>query len=92
MSLAELLELAEAEKPKPIPPKKYKLIAYVERCLKGIVDGRDTDDWAQVEEFVWENCQAGYTCEIIYTETGVRKYAHPDNFNENTVSVEELFT
>lgn len=92
MTLEELMIIAEEDKPKKLPPKKYKLIAYMERCLRGIIDGKETDDWSQVEEFIWENCQAGHTCEIINTETGIRKYAYPDSFNEDTVGVDELIS
>ena len=89
MTLEELLAIPKEEPPK-LPPKKYKLIAYADRCMKSVVDGRETDDWRQVEEFVWTNTRLGYTCELINTETGNHKYSYPDSFYEDTVSADEL--
>ena len=89
MDLMKLVELI-IDEPIVIPPKKYKALSYMERCLKGVVSGIDTDEWSLIDEFVWDNCQHGFTCEIINNETGERKYAYPDDFNENTISVEDL--
>ena len=87
MKIDELLALADSIKesaPKP-PPKKYKLIAYAERCMKSVVDGRETDYWSQVEEFVWTNTELGYTCELINTETGNHKYSYPEDPNTGEI-------
>jgi len=74
----------------PIPQKKYKATAYLERCLRGAIDGIDTDDKAMIDEFVWENCQAGHTCEVLYVETGKRRVFYGDKFTTTTMSIEEL--
>lgn len=86
-----LMELADfiTEK-EPIPQKKYKAIAYLERCLRGAMDGIDTDDEALLEEFIWSNCQAGHTCEVIHNETGSRKVYYAYKFTTKTMSIEEL--
>lgn len=89
MTLEEIMVLAN-EEPQKTKPKKYKAIAYVERCRRGAIDGIDSDDDTAILEFVWTSCQAGFTCEIINNETGERKYAYPEYFNENTIGVEEL--
>lgn len=88
----DILKLAEliADEPHEIKPKKYRAVAYVERCLRGAMDGIDTDDVAILDEFIWENCQHGFTCEVFYTETDSRKTFYPENFNENTMSVDDL--
>ena len=78
------------EEPKEIKPKKYKATAYVERCLRGAIDGIDTDDEAKLDDFVWKNCQAGYTCEVTYNESGERKIFHGEKFTTETMSVEDL--
>lgn len=88
----DILKLAEliTDEPHEIKPKKYKATAYIERCLRGAMDGIDTDDEALLDEFVWENCQNGHTCEVIYTETGNRKVYYAENFNEHAISTEDL--
>jgi hypothetical protein len=78
------------EEPKQIKPKKFKATAYLERCLRGAMDGIDTDDEALLDEFVWSNCQSGYTCEILYAETGERKVFYAEKFTTETTSIEEL--
>lgn len=90
MTLEEILKLAEEEKTKPIAPKKYKVIAYVERCLRGVIDGIDTDDEAVLDDFIWKNCQDGYTCEVLYHETGNRKVFYAEKFTTETMSIDEL--
>lgn len=89
MDLMKLAELITNE-PQEIKPKKYKATAYLERCLRGAIDGLDTDDKAILDDFIWENCQRGYTCEVIYTETGDRKVFYAENFNPSTTGVDDL--
>ena len=89
MDLLKLTELTTDE-PKETKSKKYKATAYIERRLRGAIDGIDTDDEALLNDFVWKNCQEGFACEIICNETGERRYAYPEHFNENTIGVEEL--
>ena len=88
----DLLKLAEliTDEPHEIKPKKYKATAYIERCLRGAMDGIDTDDEALLDEFVWENCQEGFTCEVIYNETGERKVFYAEKFTTETMSIDEL--
>lgn len=80
----DLMELAEfiAEKPPAIKPKKYKVIAYIQRCLREAVDGIDTDDIVKLRDCVWNNCKYGYTCEVIYNETDKRKIFRPDKVTD----------
>ena len=88
----DILKLAEliTDEPQEIKPKKYKATAYLERCLRGAMDGIDTDDEAMLDEFVWKNCQIGLTCEVIYAETGERKIFHAEKFTTETMSIDEL--
>ena len=88
----DILKLAEliTDEPQKIKPKKYKATAYIERCLRGAMDGIDTDDEALLDDFIWENCQEGYTCEVIYNETGKRKIFHGEKFTTETISLDEL--
>ena len=88
----DILKLAEliTDEPRETKSKKYKATAYIERCLRGAMDGIDTDDEALLDEFVWNNCQQGLTCEVFYAETGNRKVFYAENFNENTISIDDL--
>lgn len=88
MSLMELADFITEKEPSL--QKKYKATAYLERCLRGAMDGIDTDDKSLLDEFVWENCQAGYTCEVICTKTGSRKVYYAEKFTTETMSIEEL--
>lgn len=88
-TLEEAMALAIKE-PKQTESKKFKATAYVERCLRGAMDGIDTDDEALLDEFVWNNCQAGLTCEVVYNETDERKVFYAEKFTTETMSIEEL--
>lgn len=89
ITLEEAMALV-LEEPKQAEPKKYKATAYIERCLRGAIDGIDTDDEALLDEFVWSNCQNGYTCEVFHNETGGRKVYYAEKFTTETMSIEEL--
>lgn len=90
MSITLEQAIALMEESMPVLTKKYKAVAYLERCLRGAVDGIDTDDEALLDEFVWENCQNGHTCEVIHNETGERKVFYAEKFTTETMSIEEL--
>lgn len=82
--------LCTTEEPQQTKTPKYKAIAYIERCLRGAMDGIDTDDEALLDEFVWSNCQNGFTCEVTYNETGRHKVFYSEQFTTETISIEEL--
>lgn len=79
MKLDELLDLIATEKPKPIPPKKYKAIAYVDRCLHQVVDGIDNDDWDMIADFIASNLAEGSTVVITDNTTNESKTFYPEN-------------
>jgi hypothetical protein len=89
ITLEEAMALV-TEEPKQIQPTKFKATAYIERSLRGAIDGIDTNDEVLLEDFVWENCQKGITCEVIYTETGKRKVYYAEKFNTETMGIDEL--
>ena len=88
----DILKLAEliTDEPQEIHQKKFKATAYIERCLRGAMDSIDTDDEALLDDFIWENCQEGFTCEVTYNETGKHKVFYGEKFTTETMSVEEL--
>lgn len=81
MSVEDILELAELIKksaPK-LPPKKYRAIAYADRCLKVVADGIENDDWDIVAQFVADNLSGGYTIVITDNTTGEVKTLYPED-------------
>ena len=89
ITLEEAMVLV-TEEPKQTQTTKFKATAYIERSLRGAIDGIDTNDEVLLEDFVWENCQKGLTCEVIYNETGKRKRFYSEKFTTETMSIEEL--
>lgn len=69
---------------------KYYLDACYDKAFRGSAYSKAADDWNEVEEFVWEYVQKGFNCLIIEHETGERKYAFAEDFNENTVEPKEI--
>ena len=81
MSMEELLTLASLIKeaaPKP-PPKKYRAIAYVNRCLDVVADGIENDDWDTIAQFIAENLSGGYTVVLTDNTTGEVKTMYPED-------------
>lgn len=69
---------------------KYTVNAYLCTNFAGLIDSLETDFWFEVEEFIWDNCQKGFNCELIDNETGDRNWAYADDFNEAVEEVNEL--
>lgn len=87
MNLQTLIELCP-DKPRAIKSKKYKATAYLERCLHSAVDGIDTDNESDLIDFVWENCNQGLVCEVLYIETGKRTAFYAEDFtNRKEISI-----
>ena len=81
MSIEELLILSDfinKEAPKP-QPKKYRAIAYVERCLNTACDGIENDDFDIIGQFIAENLSGGYTVVLTDNTTGEVKTMHPED-------------
>jgi hypothetical protein len=54
------------------------------------MESLETDDFYEVQDFIWENCQKGLNCELWDTETGDKNWAYADDFTEDTEDVDEL--
>jgi hypothetical protein len=50
----------------------------------------ETDNFYEVQDFIWEHCQNGMNCELIDVQTGERNWAYADDFTEDTEEVDEL--
>ena len=63
---------------------RYTVNAYLCTNFAGLMDSLETDFWNEVEDFIWENVQKGYNCELIDNETGDRDLAYAEDFTEET--------
>ena len=70
---------------------RYRVCAYLCTNFAGLMDMLETDNFYAVQDFVWENCQKGYDCEVYDTETGDRKWAYAEMFDETTEEPDELY-
>ena len=69
---------------------RYQVKAYLCTNFSYLMDSLETDDFYEVQDFIWENCQKGFNCELWDTETGERGWAYADDFTEDTEEVDEL--
>lgn len=69
---------------------RYQVHAYLCTNFSGLMDSLETDNFYEVQDFVWENCHKGYNCKIWDRETGNRNWAFADDFDEDTEGVDEL--
>lgn len=67
---------------------KYTVKAYLCTNFSYLIDSLETDNFYEVQDFIWENYQKGYNCELIDNEIGSRNWAYADDFNEDTTDVE----
>lgn len=70
--------------------KRYLVKAYLCTNFAGFMDKLETDYFGEVEEFIWENCQKGYNCELIDRQTGETNVAYADSFNEESIDYSDL--
>ena len=69
---------------------RFTVKAYICTNFSELVESLETDDWNKVEDFIWENCQRGYNCELKDNDTGNKNYAYADDFCEETLDAEDL--
>ena len=69
---------------------KYTVNAYLCTNFAGLMDSLETDFWFEVEDFIWDNVQKGFNCELIDNETGSRNWAYADDFDEESLNPEDL--
>lgn len=72
--------------------KRYVVKAYFLTNFAGLMESLETDDFNEVEEFIWEHCQKGLNCELIDKERDEVKWAYAESFTEDTTEVSELIT
>lgn len=69
---------------------RYQVKAYLCTNFSYLMESLETDDFYEVQDFIWENCQKGLNCELWNTETGDKNWAYADDFTEDTEDVDEL--
>ena len=69
---------------------RYKVCAYLCTNFSGLMNSIETDDWNEVEDFIWENVQRGYNCELTDNDTANKNYAYADDFDEEALNPEDL--
>lgn len=70
---------------------RYRVCAYLCTNFAGLMDMLETDSFYEVQDFVLENCQKGYDCEVYDTEIGDRKWAYAEMFTETTEETDKLY-
>lgn len=70
--------------------KRYVVKAYLCTNFSGLIATLKTDSWSEVEDFIWENVQRGYNCELTDKDTGNKNYAYADDFDEEALNPVDL--
>lgn len=70
---------------------KYEVSSYYGKDFKGLEDSLNTNNYDEVETFIWEKLQNGNTVECIDTETGDRKRYSPETheYGDETFGIED---
>ena len=71
---------------------RYTVKAYLCTNFAGLMDSLETDSFDEVQDFIWENAQKGYNCELTDNERGETNWAYADDFDEETMSAEDLIS
>lgn len=69
---------------------RYTVNAYLCTNFAGLMDSLETDFWNEIEDFIWENVQKGYNCELTDNETDTKNWAYADDFDEEALNPEDL--
>ena len=69
---------------------RYLVCAYLCTNFSGLMDRLETDNYSEVEDFIWEYIQKGCNCEIIDNNTGSKNWAYADDFDEEALNPEDL--
>ena len=69
---------------------KYTVKAYICTNFSGLMDDLETDYWSEVEDFIWENTQRGYNCEIVDNYNEETSWTYAEDFDEEELNPEDL--
>jgi len=59
--------------------KRYAVKAYLCTNFSGLMDSLETDDFYEVQDFIFANCQKGLNCELTDRERGETNVVYADN-------------
>lgn len=69
---------------------RYTVKAYLCTNFAGLMDSIETDSFGEAQDFIFENCQKGYNCELKDKERGITGITYADDFTEETESMDIL--
>lgn len=69
---------------------KYSVSAYLSSNFIGLMSTLTTNNFNEVKNFIWDNVQRGYNCEITTNKTGKKQWAYADDFDEEALNPEDL--
>jgi hypothetical protein len=69
---------------------RYTVKAYLCTNFAGLMDDLETDNFYEVQDFILENCQKGYNCEVTDNAIGAKNLVFAEGFNEETTDTEDL--
>ncbi len=69
---------------------RYTVKSYLCTNFSGLMNSLETDSWDEVEDFIWENAQRGYNCELADNDTGNKNYAYAEDFDEEALNPVDL--
>lgn len=70
--------------------KRYVVKACLCTNFVGVVATLETDNFDEIQEFIWEQCQKGFNCELIDKEQNTRNWIYAESFTEETELYEDL--
>lgn len=69
---------------------KYTVKAYLCTNFAGLMDSLETDNFSEVEDFIWTSCQKGYNCTLTDNKTGETNCVYAESFTEDTIDYADL--
>lgn len=69
---------------------KYRVCAYLCTNFAGLMDSLETDNFYEVQDFIWENCQKGFNCTLTDNETSQTNWVYAQSFTEETIDYDDL--
>ena len=66
---------------------RYQVNAYLCTNFAGLMDSLETDNFYEVQDFVWDNAQKGYNCTITDNESGETNWVYAESF---TIDYDDL--
>ena len=69
---------------------RYSVRAYLCTNFAGLMDSLETDNFDEVQNFVWKNCQEGYNCKVTDNKTGETNMVYAESFTKEIIDYNDL--